>query len=271
MSKGEQTSLEKGLALLQELAASEAPLGVSELAQATDMNRTTAYRLCEVLERAGWLQSMTDGAPGRGSRKVDLGPRAFGLAVLATSKYGPESRLQPLMDALAQKVGETVHAAVLDGITVVHVARAVPASGPHMAVRLGERVPAHVSALGKAMLATLPRDAVLRRFPSEELPVSTAASISSRSQLLEALDEVAACGFAIDAEEARDGVACVGAPVFGREAVGMFAISVTSMPVRLQGERLDVVAREVYETARVATSALGGSAPLGWGHPRGDS
>ncbi len=265
----DQTSLEKGLAILQELATSEAPQTISDLARATSLNRTTAYRLCEVLERSGWLQSAADGQAGK-RRRMDLGPQMLGLAVLATSKYGPEARLQPLIEALAQRIGETVHAAVLDGTSIIHVAFAVPGPGPHLAVRPGARELAHVTGLGKAMLATLPRDEILHRYPEEELPTHTPKGVSSRSALLDELGAIAARGYAIDDEESRAGVRCVGAPIFGPNGTATFAVSVTTMPVRLAGERLDAVAREVCSTAALASAAFGGAIPRGWGSGRRD-
>src|SRR5439155_3131036 len=56
------TSLEKGLLLLQELATADRPLTIGELAEVAGLNRTTTYRLCDVLERAGWLQFAGDGS-----------------------------------------------------------------------------------------------------------------------------------------------------------------------------------------------------------------
>jgi IclR family acetate operon transcriptional repressor len=259
----EPTSLEKGLTLLQELARAEAGLSIGELAQATGLNRTTTYRLCESLEGAGWLQFAPDGASRR--RQVGLGPRTLGLAVLVNNKYDPETRLEPLMEELAKTVGETVHAGMLDDTWIVHVARAVPEAGLHMAAPLGSRELAHVTALGKAMLATLSREDLLRRYRHEELPVRTSRAIATRTLLLQEVEQVARRGYAVDDEESRAGVRCVGAPIFGPSGEAAFAFSVTTMPVHLEGERFDVVARAVREAAARATAAFGGAVPATWG------
>lgn len=254
------TSLEKGLALLHELALAERSVTVAELAEAASLNRTTAYRLCDSLQRGGWLQSVSDGASAA-RRRVDLGPRALGLAVLVNGKYDPEARLQPVMDRLARTVGETVHAAVLDDTTVIHVARAVPPSGPHMALEIGAREEAHVTSLGKAMLATLDRDEVLHRYPSERLATSTPKSIGSRDALVAQLERVRADGYAVDDEESASGIKCVGAPILGPNGQALFAISITAIPQHLEGERLGAVANAVKSAAAEATTAFGGRAP----------
>ena len=200
----DRTSLAKGLAILHEIAARKTSPSVAQLAESTGLNRTTVYRLCDVLERDGWIQP----SPGadRRQRRVDLGPRALGLAVLANARYDPEARLEPLMQALSERVGETVHAGILDGASVIHVARAMPDSGPHMAAALGARAYAHVTALGKAMLATLPRQEILEHYRQEELPTRTSAAISSRAALLDELERIVECGYAMDDEESRAGV-----------------------------------------------------------------
>jgi IclR family transcriptional regulator, acetate operon repressor len=260
MSQEERSSLEKGLALLQQLSAAESPMLVSELATAAGLNRATAYRLCEVLERNGWLLGVESGS----RRQFHLGSTALGFAVLVASRFGIEERIQPLMDSLADRVGETVHAGFLDGSVIVHVANALPSSGAYMALPLGARVDAHITALGKALLATLSRDDLLARYPVDDLAGRTASSIRSRAQLLEELDRVRAARYAIDDEESGVGVRCIAAPVFVNAGHALAAISVTTMPVRLEGERLDAVAREVQATAASATGALGGIVPPEW-------
>jgi DNA-binding IclR family transcriptional regulator len=260
VSREDRSSLEKGLALLQQLSAAEAPMLVSELAAAAGLNRATAYRLCEVLERNGWLLGVEAGS----RRQFHLGSTALGFAVLVASRFGIEERVQPIMDSLAERVGETVHAGFLDGSTIVHVANALPSSGAYMALPLGARVDAHVTALGKALLATLSRDELLARFPVEELTGRTPSSIRSRTELIKALEGVRSSCYAIDDEESGIGVRCIAAPVFGNAGKALAAISVTTMPVRLEGDRLDAVAREVRATAADATAALGGTVPPEW-------
>jgi DNA-binding IclR family transcriptional regulator len=263
----DRTSLEKGLALLQEVAASPEPLVMSELTRRLGVSRATTYRLCDSLERAGWIQQLDSSASGR-SKRVDLGPQALGYSILVTNKYDQEARLGPIMSALSRTVGETVHAGILDGTDVVHIARASPESGPHMALPLGARVPAHVTALGKAIMATLPADAILHRYASDDLPKLTTASIGDRQSLIRELHEVANRGYAIDDGESRSGVRCLAAPVFSSVGTAVLAISVTATPVHLAHERMDAVAAEVCRAARLSTAALGGREPPSWTHPQ---
>lgn len=265
LNSADHTSLQKGLLLLQRLASANDGMSMAELTQATGFNRATTYRLADALEKAGWVQRVNS----RGStrvRRVSLGPKSLGLAVLINNNYDLERRLQPQIEELARSVGETVHAAILDHTFVVHVARAAPSHGLHMAAAIGSRAHAHLTALGKAILATLPREELIHRYPQEELPTESPSSIGTRTELLEDLDRVVTRGYAIDNEESRAGVMCVGVPIFGPSDIATFAISVTTLPVQLAGERLDTVVNELKLAAAQASASLGGTMPPTWSH-----
>lgn len=258
----ELNSLEKGLAVLRELSAADGPLTPAEVAHATGLNRSTTYRLCEVLERGGWISR----TPGDGLRSatVGIGPASHGLAVLITKKYGTEAKLGPIIAGLARTLSDTVHVGVLDHTQVVHVDRALPDEGPNMAASIGAREYAHATALGKALLATLPREEVDRLYIQESLPVRTPETIASRTALHVALEEIRRLGYAVDDGESRGGVRCIAAPVFDVHGVALVAISVTSLPQRLEGERFERAAEAVVAAANLATASFGGERADGW-------
>lgn len=198
------SSLEKGLLIISEVASSERPKGPAEIAHATGLNRSTAYRLCEILDRGGWLTRLPGPNGSRGA-PYDIGFAAHGLSVLITSKYDTVAKIEPVIVGLARSLGETVHVGVLDHDKVLHIARALPDEGPNMAARIGSREYAHATALGKVMLAALPRETVEQLYVSEQLASRGPRTITTRSELYRQLDEVARRGYAIDDEESRPG------------------------------------------------------------------
>lgn len=256
------SSLEKGLSVLRELAAADdAGLTAGQLAGQTGLNRTTIYRLCDVLERGGWAARTSDGETTR----FQVGVAAHGLAVLLTNKFDTEARLRPVISELSQALGETVHVGTLERDEVIHVARAMPASGMTVAARIGTREHAHCAGLGKALLATLDDAAIDELYPAEELPVRTPHSVASRTALHEELARVRARGYAIDDEEGQLGIKCVAAPVFTSGGRTLFAISVTSVPARLDGGHLDRAIAAVRGSAALLTASFGGDTPSAWG------
>jgi len=258
------SSLEKGLAIISELAAADRVLTIPEVAAEAKLNRSTTYRLCEILERDGWVRR-DEGDDG--VARLDLGPTMHGLAVLIGSKYDVDAKLRPIIDGLSRSLNETVHVGVLDHAQLINVARALPADGLNMAARIGSREPAHTTSLGKALLATLDAESLSALYLDEELPARTPKTISSRGALFAELDRIRAQGYAIDNEESCVGVFCVGVPVFDRGDRASLAISVTSMPGRIDGDRFKQVVEAVRSAARLATVALGGVTPDSWSRP----
>jgi DNA-binding IclR family transcriptional regulator len=256
------SSLEKGLLIIRALGSTTKGMTPAELAAETGLNRSTAYRLCEILEVEGWVIRL----PGDGARagRVGIGAAALGMSILINNTYDTAARLQPMIDSLAASVGETVHVGALEQSHIVHIARAAPnAGGMRLAAELGSRDFAHSTALGKALLATL-SDAELKHiYPEDKLPARGPNTIRSRRNLLAELEHIRAQGYAIDDEESSPGVKCVAAPVRGPGGSALFAISVTTTPARLDADKLASVITVVRACAAMITTSFGGSAAAG--------
>lgn len=258
---GDLSSLEKGLAILRELAGSEGGMTAGQLAQAAGLNRTTIYRLCDALERAGWVRRSAHGD----TTEFELGVSALGLAVLITDKYDTEARLQPVISELARALGETVHVGMLAGADVVHVARALPSSGFSVAARIGTREHAHCAALGKALLATVSEEVFRELYPEERLRTQTANSLATRTALQADLATVRARGFALDEEEGTLGIKCVAAPVFAAGRQPFLAVSVTGVRDRMTDAKLPDIVNALRGAAALLTAAFAGTVPREWG------
>lgn len=257
------SSLEKGLRILRELASSERGMTPAELAQVAGLNRTTVYRLTEILGREGWVHRLGDNDE---TTRLDLGPAMQGLAILVTNKYDVDAQIEPIIRGLSRSVSETVHVGSLDRDQIVHIAVAMPEAGLSIAARLGSRAFAHSAALGKALLATMSDDEVRRLFVSEDLPVSTPRAIPTVTALLEELERTRARGYALDVEESRAGIFCIAAPVFGQGRQALFAISITTVPNQTDARREQLV-KAVQAAASLATTSFGGRED-DWRSPR---
>jgi IclR family transcriptional regulator, acetate operon repressor len=256
----ELSSIEKGLLLIRALAGSHDGMTLAEVASATGLNRSTIYRLSQILEKGGWVQAS---GSRDGPRRVAVGPTMLGLSILISNTYNTTARLQPVIDRLASSVLETVHVGVLEQREIVHIARAVPESRTPFVAEMGTRDAAHWTALGKALLSTMDPTDVRRLYPGETLPRRTPATLGSVTDLLADLGRIRERGYAVDDEESRPGVRCVAAPVFGPAGQMMFAVSVTSAPARLAGDQLDNVIEAVKGCAALLTTSFGGSASAG--------
>src|SRR3954469_15504036 len=203
---GSVRSVDGALDVLETLAQAGAPLGVGELAERTDLPQGTAHRLLQSLQQRGYVRRDA-------SRKYSVGTAAVRLADAAQRALARSAR--PYLAELVAISGETANLAVLEGDDVVYVAQV---SSPHtlrIFAEVGRHVPPHSTAVGKALLASLPRERALGILRRTGLAARTAATITGLDAFEAELDRVAAQGWAADEEEQEAGVRCVAVPVGG--------------------------------------------------------
>lgn len=218
------------------------------LAERTGLPRSTVHRILDQMIRLRWLAH----APG-GYR---LGLRPLELGGLAADHNEIRDVVSPLLHDLCQRTGMVGHLGVLDGREVLYLDKAggrVTASVP---TRLGGRMPAHTTALGKALLASLEPSIVETSF-RDRLPQLTPRTICDKAELHRELTRIRhRQGVAMDNEESVTGIACVAVPIRGRGA----AVGALSLSGQIGGERtaLDTarLARVLVEVAHEAGRAL---------------
>jgi len=250
------------LALLE--AFESAPsLGVSELSRRLALHKNNVFRLLATLEERGFVEQ----EPGGDRYRLALRCLELGQAFVRSRNLLREA--QPLLDALAAELGESAHLAVLSDFEVVHLAGAQPDQLLLAGLRVGRRLPAHATALGKALLAFSPeplRQAYDAQVVSAGLAARTSATLTDRAKLLEHLHAVASRGVALDLEECERGVACAAAPVVDGTGRLVAAISVSGPSSRLVEDALaGPVARRVAACADTLSARLGCAAALARG------
>lgn len=172
-----------------------------DVAERTGLPRSSVHRIVDQMIRLRWLAH----APG-GYR---LGTRALELGGLAIAHTDVRDALGPLLHELCRGTGMVAHLGVLDGPEVLVVDKAVARGADPLPTRLGGRIPAHCTAVGKALLATLPPTVIDLAF-GPRLPRRTPRTLPHRTALH---DELAAVrrhhGVAVDRAEALPGIVCV--------------------------------------------------------------
>ncbi|ONI84849.1 hypothetical protein ALI22I_30685 [Saccharothrix sp. ALI-22-I] len=200
----------RAVALLEELARQGRPLGIAELARSLDLAKSTVANLCAALEGTRMIRRV-DGRWALGHKVVELGQ-----GFLACTDVVGEFRRA--VDTCTVVSRETVLLAVLDDVEVVHLARHDGSQPVWLAGEIGKRMPAVVTAVGKAMLAALPPDDLDDRLALvRELPVLTEQSHRTFDALRGDLDDTRARGYAVDDGEHTEGVTCLAVAVPGRD------------------------------------------------------
>ena len=244
-------SVERVIVLLAALGRADRPLTITQLGEASSLPRPTVYRLIQTLTDQGMTAHVEGG--------YVIGPRILWLAGQRLEQIELRTVGRAVLLDLRDRTGETVHLAVLEQGQVVYIDK-TEASGPlRMASAIGKIMPAHCTALGKAMLAHLPADDVARVLDTWGLPARTAHTITQRPKLLTELATVRARGYALDNVENEEGVRCVGAPIFDHRGHVAGAVSVSG-PTR--SVTLERVRRRLGP--QVAAAAAEISQALGW-------
>jgi DNA-binding IclR family transcriptional regulator len=141
---------------------------------------------------------------------------------------------------------ETVQLAVLDGTEMTYLARHDGKQPVRLTSQIGRRLPASVTATGKAALASIDEADVRQRFEGHELPTLTSRSLATVDALVAELAVVRGRGYAMDDEETVEGVVCFGIAIPGRRpGEGPFAASITLLKVRATAERVPALVEDL--------------------------
>lgn len=208
-----------------EVFQTETELGVSELARRLGLHKNNAFRLLATLELAGYIQQTPE------TELYHLGPRCLELGHAFARSHPLLQEARPILEELSKSMGETTHLGVLRGDEVVHLDGVLPEQHVLTGLRIGERLPAHCTALGKVLMADDHTTFANRHFTQY-----TPATLVDPAKLADALRAVSLQGHASDLEEFAPGLRCVAAPVRDASSRVIAAISLSGPSLRLSDE-----------------------------------
>jgi IclR family transcriptional regulator, pca regulon regulatory protein len=207
-------SLERGLAILSTFEPERPLLGISDLARALGLNRSTTHRYVGTLTALGYLQQ--DGA----TRKYGLGPRVLDLGFSALNSMELPAIARPHLQELSDETGHTVNMAILDGAEIVYVERVRSSRAGQADIDLdlhvGSRLPAYCTSMGKILLAHLAPEERNRLLDEMRLAKRGPNTVTDRGALVTELDRVRDAGLAVNNEELAYGLRSIAAPIRGR-------------------------------------------------------
>lgn len=246
-------AVQRASRLLDHLAQTREPVTLAALVRELNLPKSSVHGLLATLVELDLVRRLPAG-------DFALGPRVLQWANGYTSQadiVGAFNEHAGRIDALR---AETVMLAVLDEADVVYLACRQGSRPLAVNFRVGGRFPATCTSSGKAMLSTLPDQAVRNRLAASGLRRLTRHSIGSMTVLLRQLAETRDTGHAVDDEETAEGMYCFGAPVFSagqHEATAAVAVSLIKATVTPR-RRSETVAA-ITELAALLSERLGGS------------
>jgi IclR family transcriptional regulator, KDG regulon repressor len=244
-------SVDRALKILTLFSHRHPALGVTEISQALGLSKGTVHGLIRTLLKQGFLQQ------DQPSRRYRLGLKIYELGIILAGSMEINQKAAGPINQLAKATGLVCRLSIWDGDSVVITSDASPRPRAVLPYQFGPRVHAYCSAMGKAVLAFLEPQELKKYLERTELNAFTPSTVTSKETLAAELEETRRRGYALDREEAVQGIACLGAPVFQREGNVAGAISVSGSVARVLGEKMDVLAEELMKTAAEVSRYMG--------------
>jgi DNA-binding IclR family transcriptional regulator len=244
-------SVDRALRILEILARS-GECGVTEIAAALEVHKSTAFRLVATLEQHGLVEQVE----GRG--KYRLGVGLLRLAGATSARLDVVQEARPLCKQLASATGETINLATLSGNSALYLDQVAGPSAlqPHNWV--GQHIPLHATSNGKVLMAWL--DKADLKDLLHRLPAYTGVTITSKASLRKQLEEVREQGYAVAVDELEVGLTAIAAPVRNAHGDVICSMSVSGPTFRLSAERVHQVLPLLLDAADELSHRLG------WGH-----
>ena len=246
-------SVDRAITLLEAIADAGGETTLTELSRRTKLNISTCHHLLATLVARGYVAKV----PVR--RSYALGARILYLSNACLRQVDLPARANPFIEQINATTGETVHLAVLQGDTMVKVAKRESRHPVRVDTGvLGRTDAAHATATGKAMLAWLPEDE-MRRVLAHGMARYTPNTITEWPALIEELRHVRRDGYSMDREEFQPGVICIGAAIRDHSGAVVGAISASTPTMRASDEHLILVREQVVGAVRALSAGLGAS------------
>ena len=247
-------SSDRTLAILELLTEHAAGLTLTEIQQKLELPKSSTYTLLTTMTARGFLEQDA-------SRRYRVGIRLWQAGKAYVAAADLEATAVPYMEAVRDALNETVQLATLDGTDNVYVGKVDSRQQLRLESRVGVRLPAYATGIGKALLTMLDDDEIKARFADVHFVRYTPQTITSVSRLLATVRDARARGHAEDHGEYTPGVFCIAMPIHNDGAARLTAMSV-SIP---EARKTPSLIKRTIEGLRSATEQLS----LRLGHPTG--
>lgn len=244
-------SLERGLGLLEAVAASSRPASLADAARRLGLHRSTAHHLMQTLVSAGYLRQE------KASRGYELTSKLYQLAGRMWNAEQLGEIAQPFLEELTKATGEgTSVAAWING--EVRIVAKREADAPVRVVQdVGGARPIYCTAVGKALAAWLPRAEVKAALARTRMVRLTPKTIVTQVAFEAELRRIANAGYAMDDEEQFEGLRCIAMPVFCYTGQVFAAMCVLGPKHRMTQQKVSAVRVPLSQISRKLSERLG--------------
>ncbi len=220
----------KGLAVIEVFDRGRERLTIADVARLTGLERATARRCLMTLVKTGHAEF--DG------KFYQLTPRVLRLGYSYLASAPLPRVVQPVLERLAETIGESCSVSVLDGTEIVYVARASEKRVMSISLGAGSRLPASSASMGRVLLAALPDDEARRRVEASPRKALTPHTRITVDAIMAEIAKARTQGYAVGDQELEIGLRSIAVPLVASDGRVVAAMNVGGQVSRLPMERL---------------------------------
>ncbi|WP_409305089.1 IclR family transcriptional regulator [Peribacillus sp. SCS-155] len=244
-------SVSRALDIITLVSLKKGGLGVTEIANQIDINKSSVYRILSTLVQYGYIEQ--DSETGR----YKLGYKFLEISSKLLESIDLRAEARPYLQELENLTNEVIHLVVYDQGEVVYIEKLEGNETLRMHSKVGKRAPMHCTSVGKAILAYLPTNVVVDILERKGMPMHTDKTISTKEELLQELVQIRKNGYAMDLEENEYGITCIAVPIFDHLGKVIAAASISGPTMRMTDERLSHLKSQMISMGNRISKRLG--------------
>ncbi|NVK01439.1 MAG: IclR family transcriptional regulator [Oceanospirillaceae bacterium] len=238
--------IDRAVSILEAMARYPKAVKLKIICAETGLHPSTVHRILHSLIDNGLVDRNPEG-------EYRLGQKFSQLSLGMHSEIDLRAVARPHMEALRDKVDETVNLTIREGDVLVYFEKATPNRMMHVNQLIGSRAPLHVTAVGKLMLGLGGEAAIAGYAKRTNLPAYTRNTLSSMEKLKPVCLEAVERGYSFDDEEAEIGVGCIGVPIYDQSGHVCAGLSISAPIERRREEWISTL----QQTGQAISSQLG--------------
>jgi IclR family transcriptional regulator, acetate operon repressor len=247
-------TVNKALELLNHFGQSKPEIGLSDMARLAGCDKATTHRLLTTLAAHGLVEQSPT------SRLYRLGAGTLRLARLREASFPLSSVVEPVLQNLSDKTGETVHASLIAGHSLATVGLIASQKTIHVTMGAGDSLPFHATASGISILAFLP-DGQAESILKNNLAAYTKHTLTQARDVARLVQRARQRGYAVSEQSFEADVIGVASPFFSVDGTVQGAMAVATPAHRMTRDVKSATIRAVCEAALAVTYKFGAEPP----------
>lgn len=213
---------------------------LAKLSKELNLNKTVLYRILQTFLNRGYLiKNEVNDSYLIGFKLIEIGSRA-------QEKIKLISITRPFLEELSAMTNETANLGILSNLDVIYIDKVESSNFLRADLRVGTKVPAYCSAMGKTLLSYTKNKNKLENIEFEEHAPNT---ITSLTDLLKEIESIKSVGYSLDDEEYIPGIRCIAAPILASNEEAIAAISIAGPKFRIHDERINELVELLFATS----------------------